>query len=75
MILPRHSLLPVNEAIWAKIRLEVPESPSWLRFPGKASIGSRDSRLYRSVPAEPFMAVRDYRIMSPFRKVTPEERS
>jgi hypothetical protein len=40
MILPRYSVLPMNEAIWAKMRLEVPESPSWLRSPRKASASS-----------------------------------
>jgi hypothetical protein len=40
MILPRNSVLPMKLAMEAKMRLEVPESPPWLRSPRKASASS-----------------------------------
>ena len=64
MILPRYSVLPMNEAIWAKMRLLVPESPSWFRSPRNASASS-------IITPTGAMALRMLRIFSRLLSVTP----
>ena len=63
-ILPRYSVLPMNDASCANTRFDVPESPCWLRSPRNASASSM-------ITPTGHIACSTFRIFSRLPSVTP----